>query len=211
MDLRVVAAKRRSRAQSALPSPQQPPPKASKPPPTPIDAWDERDSSRSCAVSSDVASSSNGFARTGGKNSASTVSGRSHASSGHGGDSKTSPSTHWFDDVGFKMMNEWMLDTDGTNLLDVMCYPQVDSTRTISNDSVEIIQVLGIEALRRALLNEIRQVISFDGAYVNYRHLACLGDVMTFRGHLMAITRHGIISDDSGPQSAVHSRKLWKY
>lgn len=109
------------------------------------------------------------------------------------------PSTHWFDDVGFKMMNEWMLDTDGTNLLDVMCYPQVDSTRTISNDIVEIIQVLGIEAVRRALLNEIRQVISFDGAYVNYRHLACLCDVMTFRGHLMAITRHGINRDDSGP------------
>ncbi|GMF25445.1 unnamed protein product [Phytophthora lilii] len=109
------------------------------------------------------------------------------------------PSTHWFDDVGFKMMNEWMLDTDGTNLLDVMCYPQVDATRTISNDIVEIIQVLGIEAVRRALLNEIRQVISFDGAYVNYRHLACLCDVMTFRGHLMAITRHGINRDDSGP------------
>ncbi|KAI9914641.1 hypothetical protein PsorP6_007476 [Peronosclerospora sorghi] len=97
------------------------------------------------------------------------------------------------------MMNEWMLDTDGTNILDVMCYPQVDSTRTILNDIVEIIQVLGIEAVRRALLNEIRQVISFNGAYVNYRYLACLCHVMTFRGHLMAITRHGINRDDSGP------------
>ncbi|TMW63060.1 hypothetical protein Poli38472_005678 [Pythium oligandrum] len=107
--------------------------------------------------------------------------------------------TMWQDDVGFKMSSEWVLDTDGTNLLDIMCYPQVDATRTISNDIVEIIQVLGIEAVRRALLNEIRQVISFDGAYVNYRHLACLADVMTFRGHLMAITRHGINRDDSGP------------
>ncbi|KAI9906127.1 hypothetical protein PsorP6_013459 [Peronosclerospora sorghi] len=86
MDPRV--AKRRARAQSALPTTPQPPPKASKPPPTPIDAWDERDSSRSCPVSSDAASSSNGFARTGGKKSASTVSGRSHASSGHGGELK---------------------------------------------------------------------------------------------------------------------------
>ncbi|KAI9906323.1 hypothetical protein PsorP6_003792 [Peronosclerospora sorghi] len=97
------------------------------------------------------------------------------------------------------MMNEWMLDTDGTNLLDVIYYPQVDSTRTISNYIVEIIQVLGIEAVRRALLNEIRQVISFDGAYVNYRHLACLYGVMTFRGHPTAITRHGINRNDSGP------------
>ena len=107
--------------------------------------------------------------------------------------------TQWDDEEGFKMATEWVLDTDGTNLLDVLCFPQIDATRTISNDIVEIIQVLGIEAVRRALLNEIRQVISFDGAYVNYRHLASLADVMTFRGHLMAVTRHGINRVDSGP------------
>lgn len=38
-----------------------------------------------------------------------------------------------------------------------------------------------------------------DGSYVNYRHLSTLVDVMTFRGHLMAITRHGINRVDNGP------------
>ena len=38
-----------------------------------------------------------------------------------------------------------------------------------------------------------------DGSYVNYRHLSTLIDVMTFRGHLMAITRHGINRVDNGP------------
>lgn len=42
-------------------------------------------------------------------------------------------------------------------------------------------------------------VISFDGSYVNYRHLALLCDTMTCRGHLMAITRHGINRQDTGP------------
>ena len=107
--------------------------------------------------------------------------------------------TEWDEDEGFRMATEWVLDTDGTNLLEILCFPQIDSTRTISNDIVEIIKVLGIEAVRRALLNEIRQVISFDGAYVNYRHLASLADVMTFRGYLMAVTRHGINRVDSGP------------
>ncbi|OQR92170.1 DNA-directed RNA polymerase II largest subunit [Achlya hypogyna] len=107
--------------------------------------------------------------------------------------------TKWDEDKGFTMKKEWILDTDGTNLLDVICFENIDATRTISNDIVEIIEVLGIEAVRRALLNEIRAVISFDGAYVNYRHLACLADVMTFRGHLMAVTRHGINRVDSGP------------
>ncbi|CAK4585479.1 unnamed protein product [Aphanomyces euteiches] len=112
---------------------------------------------------------------------------------------RENPQNQWDEEKGFVMVKEWVLDTDGTNLLDVICFDSVDATRTISNDIVEIIEVLGIEAVRRALLNEIRSAISFDGAYVNYRHLACLADVMTFRGHLMAVTRHGINRVDSGP------------
>ncbi|TVU25187.1 hypothetical protein EJB05_27675, partial [Eragrostis curvula] len=107
---------------------------------------------------------------------------------------------HKFDGFhGFKTDNEWMLDTEGVNLLAVMCHEDVDATRTKSNHLVEVIEVLGIEAVRRALLDELREVISFDGSYVNYRHLAILCDTMTYRGHLMAITRHGINRNDTGP------------
>eukprot|EP00434_Breviolum_minutum_P021119 symbB.v1.2.018632.t1/scaffold1441.1/size118624/4 len=42
-------------------------------------------------------------------------------------------------------------------------------------------------------------VISFDGSYVNYRHLGTMCDVMTNRGHLMAITRHGVNRTNMGP------------
>ncbi|KAA8490883.1 DNA-directed RNA polymerase II subunit 1 [Porphyridium purpureum] len=94
---------------------------------------------------------------------------------------------------------EWVLDTDGVNLLTVMAHEDVDHTRTMSNDVVEMFEVLGVEAVRAALLNEVRNVISFDGAYVNYRHLGILCDVMTYRGHLMSITRHGINRADTGP------------
>lgn len=59
--------------------------------------------------------------------------------------------------------------------------------------------MLGIEAVRKALERELYHVISFDGSYVNYRHLALLCDTMTCRGHLMAITRHGINRQDTGP------------
>ena len=44
----------------------------------------------------------------------------------------------------------------------------------------------------------MNHVISFDGSYVNYRHLALLCDVMTAKGHLMAITRHGINRQETG-------------
>jgi DNA-directed RNA polymerase II subunit RPB1 len=60
-----------------------------------------------------------------------------------------------------------------------------------------VIEVLGIEVVHQALLDELRAVISFDGSYVNYRHLAVLCDTMTYKGHLMAITRHGINHNDT--------------
>jgi DNA-directed RNA polymerase II subunit RPB1 len=51
----------------------------------------------------------------------------------------------------------------------VLPQPGVDPTRTMSNDLIEIIQDLGVEACRQALLRELRNVIEFDGSYVNYR------------------------------------------
>ena len=107
--------------------------------------------------------------------------------------------TVWDDEVGFGIEDEWVLETDGTNLMAVLGIEYVDATRTISNDIVEVFEVLGIEGVRGAILSELRNVISFDGSYVNYRHLACLVDVMTMHGHLMAIDRHGINRVDSGP------------
>ncbi|KAL6045208.1 DNA-directed RNA polymerase II subunit RPB1 [Balamuthia mandrillaris] len=94
---------------------------------------------------------------------------------------------------------EWILDTEGCNLLAALSYPNVDHTRTTSNNIIEICEVLGIEAVRGALLKELRNVISFDGSYVNYRHLAILADIMTYRGTLMAITRHGLNRVETGP------------
>ncbi|XP_051201329.1 DNA-directed RNA polymerase II subunit RPB1 [Lolium perenne] len=100
---------------------------------------------------------------------------------------------------GFITDVEWMLDTEGVNLLQVLCNEDVDASRTTSNHLIEVIEVLGIEAARRTLLHELREVISFDGSYVNYRHLAILCDLMTHKGYLMAITRHGINKNDTGP------------
>ena len=93
----------------------------------------------------------------------------------------------------------WMLDTEGVALQRVMTVEEVDFVHTTSNVITEMFDVLGIEAARASLLKEVRAVIEFDGAYVNYRHLAMLCDVMTFRGHIMSITRHGINRNDTGP------------
>jgi DNA-directed RNA polymerase II subunit RPB1 len=98
----------------------------------------------------------------------------------------------------FESISEWVLETDGIALKEVLSTEHVDTRRTYSNNCVEIMEVLGIEAARQALLIELRNVIEFDGSYVNYRHLSLLCDVMTTRGHLMAITRHGINRAETG-------------
>ena len=92
----------------------------------------------------------------------------------------------------FKAIGEWLLETDGTSLMRVLSERDVDPVRTYSNDICEIFAVLGIEAVRKSVEKEMNMVLQFYGLYVNYRHLALLCDVMTAKGHLMAITRHGI-------------------
>ncbi|XP_014277927.1 DNA-directed RNA polymerase II subunit RPB1 [Halyomorpha halys] len=98
----------------------------------------------------------------------------------------------------FKAIADWLLETDGTSLMKVLSERDVDPVRTFSNDICEIFSVLGIEAVRKSVEKEMNNVLQFYGLYVNYRHLALLCDVMTAKGHLMAITRHGINRQDTG-------------
>ncbi|KAI1766640.1 beta and beta-prime subunits of DNA dependent RNA-polymerase [Hypoxylon sp. FL1150] len=93
---------------------------------------------------------------------------------------------------------EWYLDTQGTSLREVLSVPGVDTKRTNTNDLWQIVDVFGIEAARGALLNELRRVLAFDGSYVNERHLVLLVEVMTYRGSIAAVTRHGINRADTG-------------
>ena len=97
----------------------------------------------------------------------------------------------------FDYIIEWVLDTDGTNLSDILANQNIDNTRTMSNDIREIYDILGIEAARNSLYKELVNVTS-EGS-MNYRHMSLLIDTMTFKGQLMSIDRHGINRGDIGP------------
>ena len=99
----------------------------------------------------------------------------------------------------YKRQDIWVLDTIGTNLLDVLGLDYIDNTRTFSNDIVEIYNVLGIEAARQAIYNELVDVIEFDGTYINYHNFSVLVDRMTFTSKMISICRHGINNDNIGP------------
>ena len=98
----------------------------------------------------------------------------------------------------YKKQDIWVLDTIGTNLLDVLSVNFIDNTRTISNDIIEIYHVLGIEAARQAIYNELVEVVEFDGTYINYHNYSVLVDRMTYTSKLISIFRHGINNDNIG-------------
>jgi len=111
--------------------------------------------------------------------------------------SKDLPDTANTDEDHFEKIAEWILDTDGTNLSEILANPNIDSMRTRSNDIYEVYQTLGIEAARNALYYEFMEVVG-EGA-INYRHMSLLLDTMTNRGTLMSVDRHGINRGDVGP------------
>jgi len=94
---------------------------------------------------------------------------------------------------------DYVIDTVGVNLIDVFNAPHVDWTKTISNHIYEIMEVLGVEAARQMVIDEITNVLKFNGAYVNPRHIELLADVMCREGYLISVDRHGTNKSDSGP------------
>ena len=99
----------------------------------------------------------------------------------------------------FVKRESWVLDTVGTNLIDILALDYIDVTRTISNDIQEIYNLFGIEAARQAIFNELTEVIEFDSTYINYHHLSLLCDRMCYSSKMISIFRHGINNDDIGP------------
>lgn len=51
----------------------------------------------------------------------------------------------------FRKYEEWILDTEGINLEQVLAFEGVDPRRTMSNSIIEVLEVLGIEVRGRGL------------------------------------------------------------
>ena len=103
-----------------------------------------------------------------------------------------------FDENSFVKHETWVLDTVGTNLLDILALDYIDPYRTVTNDIQEIHKVLGVEAARQSIFNELSETIESEGTYINYHHLSVLCDRMTTNDGMTSIFRHGINNDNIG-------------
>ena len=87
---------------------------------------------------------------------------------------------------------KYYLLVEGYGLSDVMGCNGIDGSETKSNHILEMQTVLGIEAARNMISDELKYIMSAYGITVDRRHLMLLSDVMTFKGEVLGITRFGV-------------------
>jgi DNA-directed RNA polymerase beta' subunit len=89
---------------------------------------------------------------------------------------------------------DWHIDTKGSNFKEIILHPNVDFSRTKSNNMYDIYEVFGIEAANAFLFEEFSKNIS-----VSKRHLYLLINSMTILGRITSVSRYGIDRRQVGP------------
>ncbi|RZB29352.1 MAG: DNA-directed RNA polymerase subunit A' [Candidatus Argoarchaeum ethanivorans] len=105
-----------------------------------------------------------------------------------------------------KESDEYILYTEGSALKSVMEVGGVDATRTRTNNILEMAEVLGIEAARQSIIDEIMATLREQGLTVDIRHVMLVADIMTCDGEVKQIGRHGI----SGEKASVLARAAFE-
>ncbi len=103
---------------------------------------------------------------------------------------------------------EYVLYTVGSELkkLKNQKIEGVDFKRTTTNNIAEIADVLGIEAARNAIIDEMISTLDEQGLDVDARHITLIADAMTMDGEVKQIGRHGI----AGGKASVLSRAAFE-
>ncbi len=96
-----------------------------------------------------------------------------------------------------KRDKNYVILTAGSNLSEIMELKGVNKEKTVSNNIHEVAEVLGIEAAREKIINEIKKVIESQGLDIDERHLKLVADAMTQTGDVKGVTRMGIVSEKS--------------
>lgn len=95
--------------------------------------------------------------------------------------------------------DEYIIKTSGSNLKSVLKLEGINAERVFTNDIIETSKVLGIEAGRAMIVNELKKVMDDNGIKVDVRHIMLLADLMTFSGEVKGIVRTGITKGKASP------------
>ena len=89
--------------------------------------------------------------------------------------------------------SKYMLAVEGTGLLDIMKIDGIDYKNSKSNNILEILNTLGIEAARKSIIYELNYTFGEHSIHVDKRHLGLISDLMTFKGTVYGFQRFGMI------------------
>ncbi len=101
--------------------------------------------------------------------------------------------------------NVW-IRTIGTNLEEILKLEEVDQSKTISNDIIEISKVLGVEAARNLIVEEVYNTLQNVGLTVDLRHIFLIADAMCVDGTVRGIGRYGL----SGETESIFARAAFE-
>jgi len=102
---------------------------------------------------------------------------------------------------------EFILYTEGSAFGKALNIEGVDASRTTCNNIHEVYRNLGVEAARESIIEETMNTLEEQGLDdVNVRHLMLVADIMTNRGEIESIGRHGI----SGNKESVLARAAFE-
>jgi len=95
--------------------------------------------------------------------------------------------------------DEYVILTEGSNLMEVLKLEYVDWRRVKTNNIFEVFHTLGIEAARTAIIKEASSTLAEQGVEVDLRHLMLIADMLTRDGRIKAIGRQGVAGEKTSP------------
>jgi len=97
-----------------------------------------------------------------------------------------------------KIDENWCIETEGSNFLDMLGLPFINIETVRSNNMWNIYNTMGIEATREFLIEEFTNIVSSDGTFINPCHILLLVDIMTYQGNINSISRYSMKKEQMG-------------
>ncbi len=95
--------------------------------------------------------------------------------------------------VILKSGDEYFARARSSNLEGLAEIPEVDISRSYTNDIFKIYKMFGIEAARNSIVMQLKETMEFQDLAIDIRHLRLIADAMTWDGTIQPIGRHGLV------------------
>jgi len=97
----------------------------------------------------------------------------------------------------YEAKKEYYINTEGSNLLEILMMDNIDTTRTASIDPNEMYNIFGIEAGNFIIQQQFKGILTDNPT--NIHHVNILVDKMCHNGYYMSVDRFGIKKENIGP------------